>query len=199
MSARSSPAALRNREPIADTLAPFLPDSGRVLMIAEGSGEHAVHFSARFPGLAWLPSDPDPQARASIEAHRADAAFANLEAPIDLDAAAHGWPVQGPLEAITCINMIHISPWASTEGLMRGASKTLADRGLLYLYGPYRRGRVPLIPSNAAFDESLKGRNAAWGLRELDDVVALANRYGLALRLVEEMPANNLSVIFRRQ
>lgn len=199
MSARSSPAALRNREPIADTLAPFLPDSGRVLMIAEGSGEHAVHFAARFSSLTWLPSDPDPQARGSIEAHRTDAGLANLEAAIDLDAAAQDWPIRGSFEAITCINMIHISPWASTEGLLRGASKSLADGGVLYLYGPYRRGGVPLAPSNAAFDESLKSRNADWGLRELDDVVALANRYGLALRLVEEMPANNLSVIFRRQ
>lgn len=198
MTARSSPAALRNREPIAKTLAEYLPTHGRVLMIAEGSGEHAVYFAHRFPGLHWLPTDPSAEARASIEAHRNAANPPNLGAPQELDAASDDWPITGEVAAITCINMVHISPWAATEGLMRGAARTLADGGVLYLYGPYRRSGLPLAPSNAAFHENLRSRNPDWGLRALEDVAQLADRYGLALQLVRDMPANNLSVVFRR-
>ncbi|MEO0500901.1 MAG: DUF938 domain-containing protein, partial [Pseudomonadota bacterium] len=135
MTLRSSPAALRNREPIADVLTDILPARGRVLMIAEGSGEHAVHFAERFPQLSWLPTDTDPEALATIAARQEAATSSNLEAPRELNAAAAGWPVE-TAAAIVCINMIHISPWSATSGLMRGAGRLLAPGSPLILYGP---------------------------------------------------------------
>jgi|TARA_R100000501_G_scaffold17919_1_gene34865 hypothetical protein len=194
---RSSPAALRNRQPIADVLEGFLPDSGRVLMVAEGSGEHAVYFARRFPHLQWLPTDRDEEALASIAAYRAAEKLDNLAAPTLLDAASGAWPSER-VEAILCINMIHISPWSATIGLMEGASRNLAGGGHLYLYGPFLRDGVATAPSNLAFDESLKMRNPDWGIRRLDDVVTLAKAKGLTLEDVVEMPANNLSVVFQR-
>lgn len=197
MSVRTSPAALRNREPIAAALAPALPGRGRVLMVAEGSGDHAVYLARRFPALAWLPSDPDEEARASIAAHREAANLPNLKAPIALDASASHWPVQHA-DAMTCINMIHISPWAATEGLMAGAARCLPPDGLLYLYGPYREARQTLAASNAAFDADLRARNSEWGLRDLNAVERLAGKNGLRLTQRIDMPANNLSLFFRR-
>nr|WP_038283207.1 DUF938 domain-containing protein [Pacificimonas flava] len=197
MSARTSPAALRNREPIAAALAPALPAKGRVLMVAEGSGEHAVYLARRFPALTWLPSDPDEGARDSIAAHRRNADLPNLKAPVALDASAPHWPVQHA-EAITCINMIHISLWAATEGLMVGAARCLPPGGLLYLYGPYREAGKTLAASNAAFDADLRARNSEWGLRDLSAVEHLAGQHGLRLTQRIDMPANNLSLFFRR-
>ncbi|MBZ6379274.1 SAM-dependent methyltransferase [Pacificimonas flava] len=197
MTSARSPAAQRNRTAIWTTLAPFLPASGRVLMIAEGTGEHAAYFAAQAPQLDWLPSDPGPEARSIIAERRKEEGLTNLLAPIDLNAAADSWPVDEAV-AITCINMVHISPWSATEGLFRGASRLLPDGASLYLYGPYRRGSRPLEPSNERFDESLRARDAAWGLREVDEVVALADTNHFSLALLEEMPANNLSLVFRR-
>ncbi len=197
MSARSSPAALRNRGVIADVLADILPAGGLVLMIAEGSGEHAVHFAERFPALDWQPTDPDPEALASIAHYRAAATLPNLRPPLRLDASAAGWPVR-KADAVLCINMVHISPWSATEGLMRGAAAVLPSGGSLFLYGPYLQSDVETAASNLAFDESLRARNPAWGLRRLDDVTALAKRNGLTLEKVTAMPANNLSLAFRR-
>ena len=197
MTARSSPAALRNREPIAEVLAGELPESGMILMIAEGTGEHAAYFARRFPRLNWQPTDLDPQALGSIETHREEARLANLHPPLALDACAPEWPVERA-EAVICINMIHISPWRAAEGLVASAARVLPQDGLLYLYGPYRREGLPLEPSNAAFDESLKRRDPEWGLRDLGAVARLAARKGLRLDRVTEMPANNLSLLFRR-
>ncbi|MGB3722600.1 MAG: DUF938 domain-containing protein [Pacificimonas sp.] len=195
---KSSPAALRNREVIANVLSDVLPDAGRVLMIAEGSGEHAVHLAAKFPALDWYPTDPDPDALASIEGYRCQAGLPNLHSARPLNAANADWPLPSA-DAITCINMIHISPWAATEGLMRGAARLLGDDGILYLYGPYIRGGVETAPSNLDFDASLRSRNPAWGLRQLEDVTALAAASGLNMTEVRNMPANNLSVVFRRR
>jgi sugar phosphate isomerase/epimerase len=199
---RHAPATERNREPIAAVLREVLPGHGVVLEVASGSGEHAVYFAGRFPGLVWQPSDPDPDALSSIEAWRAEAGrngagLANLRAPLVLDAAADHWAVDRA-DAILCINMVHISPWRATEGLMRGAGRLLDAGAPLILYGPYRRAGVPTAASNEAFDRSLKGRNAEWGLRNLEDVAAQAEREGVALERVVEMPANNLTVVFRR-
>ena len=194
---RNAPATERNRAPIAAVLGDVLPARGTVLEVASGTGEHAVHFAATFPALLWQPSDPDDQARASIAAWRAEAGLANLAAPIRLDAAAEAWPVAAA-DAVLCINMVHISPWAATEGLMRGAARLLAPGAPLVLYGPYRRAGVPTAPSNEAFDRSLKGRDPAWGLRDLETVAAEAEARGLRLERVVEMPANNLTVVFRR-
>jgi Protein of unknown function (DUF938) len=193
---RSAPATERNREPIAAVLREVLPQQGAVLEIASGSGEHAVYFAGLFPGLLWQPTDPDPGALASIRAWRDEAVLENLLEPLRLDAAAVTWPITSA-DAILCINMIHISPWAATEGLMRGAGRLLAPAAPLILYGPYRRAGVPTAPSNEAFDESLKARNPEWGLRDLEAVEAEAARNGLRLERAVEMPANNLTVVFR--
>jgi hypothetical protein len=197
--ALASPASVRNAEPILHLLRAHLPKSGRVLEIAAGSGQHAVAFSGALPGLEWTPSDPSPDARASIAAWAAQAGAANLQAPLALDCMDEAsWP-EGPFDAVLCINMIHISPWAATEGLMALAERVLPrPGGLLYLYGPYREADVPLAPSNEAFDASLKARDPAWGLRDRDTVVALARSHGLTLTLRTEMPANNISLLFRR-
>lgn len=196
--ALSSPAALRNRDPILDVLRPRLPASGLVLEIAAGTGEHAVHFAAAFPGLTWQPADQDSAALASIAAWRALKALPNLLPPLTLDATQpEGWPVQRA-DAIVNINMIHIAPWAAALGLMRGAGRILPPGGLLYLYGPYLEADVETAPGNLAFDASLKSRDPAWGLRQLDDVKNLAAAHRLAFADRIEMPANNLSLVFQK-
>jgi len=196
--ARTSPSTARNRQPILDVLRPRLDAQARVLEVASGAGEHAVFLAAALPGVAWQPSDPDPEALASIAAWRDAAATANLAAPLRLDAAkAASWPA-GPFEAVVCINMIHIAPWSAAEGLMAGAARVLAPGGKLFLYGPYREAAVETAPSNLAFDESLKARDPAWGLRDLAEVRALAERHGLAFRERIAMPANNLIVLFEK-
>lgn len=193
----AAPAVARNRDVILDVLRPLLPASGQVLEIASGTGEHLVHFARALPGLTWQPSDPSPAARTSIAAWAGAEGLSNVLPPLDLDAAAAEWPVT-QADAIVCINMIHISPWASTQGLLAGAQRLLPPGGVLYLYGPYRRADMPTAPSNEAFDADLKRRNPAWGLRLLEDVATLAGTHGLILERVVEMPANNLSVVFRR-
>ncbi|MFK0299838.1 DUF938 domain-containing protein [Brevundimonas sp. NPDC090276] len=197
--AMASPASVRNAEPILAVLRAHLPKRGRVLEIAAGSGQHAVAFSTVLPGLEWTPSDPSPEARASITAWGAKAGLPNLQAPLALDCLDEAtWPKAG-FDAVVCINMIHISPWAATEGLMTLAERVLPrPGGLLYLYGPYREVEAPLAPSNEAFDASLKSRDPAWGLRDRDEVVALARSHGLTLTLRTDMPANNISLLFRR-
>ena len=197
--ALASPASDRNAEPILKLLRAHLPKSGRVLEIAAGSGQHAVAFSSALPGLSWTPSDPSPEARASIAAWTAEADLNNLQPPLALNCLDEAtWP-DAPFDGLVCINMIHISPWSATEGLMRLAERVLRrPGGLLYLYGPYREAEVPLASSNEAFDASLKTRDPAWGLRDRDQVVALARSHGLTLTLRAEMPANNISLLFRR-
>jgi hypothetical protein len=192
---RFAPAAARNREPIREVLARELPASGTVVTIAEGTGEHAIYFAAAFPHLTWQPTDLDDRALESIEAWRAEAALANLRAPVRLDARDAEWPVTAA-DAITCINMIHISPWTSTLGLFAGAARLLARGALLYLYGPYRFEGAFTAPSNEEFDRSLRLRDPAWGVRDVRDVEAAAT--GFSLREVVPMPANNHSLVFRR-
>jgi SAM-dependent methyltransferase len=194
---RSAPATLRNREPIVAVLREVLPEAGLVLEVACGTGEHAVHFARAFPELRWQPSDPSPEARQSIAAWARAEKLGNLLPPLDLDAQADAWPI-ARADAILCINMIHISPWEATEGLMRGAGRLLGPGQRLYLYGPYRRADRALEPSNAAFDADLRLRDERWGLRQLDEVRACAEAQGLVLERVVEMPANNLSVVFRK-
>jgi hypothetical protein len=194
---RIAPHVSRNAEPIVDVLRPILPDDGLVLEIASGSGEHALHFARAFPHLVFQPSDPDPTALASIEAWRRSNGTANLLSPVALDVAAKTWPVDRA-DVILCINMVHISPWAATKGLMAGAGRLLAAGAPLYLYGAYRRQDAETAPSNLAFDASLRSRNPGWGVRDLADVVAEAKANGLFLENIVEMPANNLSILFRR-
>lgn len=195
---RHAPATARNREPIAAVLEQVLPERGRLLEIASGSGEHAVFFAGRFPEIEIQPSDVDADALASIESWRADAGRANLLPPIRIDVASD-WAdaIEKPLDAIACINMVHIAPWRCTLGLLAGAARILSPGGLLYLYGPYLRDGVETAPSNLAFDQSLRARDPEWGLRRLEDVVAAAA--GFSLERVVEMPANNISALLRRE
>lgn len=194
---RTAPHVARNAAPIAEVLRDVLPAEGLVLEVASGSGEHALAFARAFPHLLWQPSDPDPAALASIEAWQAEEGLPNLLPPLALDAAAAEWPV-GQADAILCINMVHISPWAATIGLLDGAARLLAAGAPLYLYGAYRRDGVPTAPSNEAFDDSLRARNPEWGVRRLEDVASEAARRSLRLDRIVEMPANNLSVVFRK-
>jgi len=194
---RHAPATVRNRDAIADVLEAVLPPSGTVLEVASGTGEHIVHFANRFPQLVWQPSDYADVSLPSIAAWVAEAGVPNVRPAVPLDAASKDWPVQ-QADAILCINMIHIAPWAATIGLMAGAGRLLPTGAPLYLYGPYLRDGVEPAPSNLAFDQSLKDRDPDWGLRDLSAVTARAAGQGLVLARVIEMPANNLSVIFRK-
>lgn len=196
--ALTSPSVARNRDPILSVLRRVLPPRGQVLEIASGTGEHAVFFAAALPGLTWQPSDPDPLALRSIAAHRAAAGLANLMPPVVLDAASPDWPV-AHADAVVAINMVHISPWRATEGLMQGAARILPPGGILYLYGAYTENGAHTAPSNAAFDESLRARNPEWGVRAIEDVTRLAEAHGLLLLERIPMPANNLSLVFRAQ
>ncbi|EKS33581.1 DUF938 domain-containing protein [Afipia clevelandensis] len=191
------PATARNRDAILAVLRRVLPASGSVLEIASGSGEHVVHFAGAFPNLTFQPSDPEDAALQSIVAWSQDSGLKNIRPPVMLDAASGHWPVHAT-DAILCINMIHIAPWRASEGLFHGAARLLPAGAPLYLYGPYRRADVVTAPSNEAFDESLKARNEEWGLRDLETVAALARDEGFSGPEITEMPANNLSVVFRR-
>ena len=194
---RSAPHVARNAGPIADVLREVLPARGLVLEVASGTGEHVLHFAREFPKLLWQPSDPEPAALRSIEAWRAESGLFNLLPAIALDARAADWPVR-EADAIVCINMVHISPWTATAGLLRGAGRLLGPGAPLCLYGPYRRAEVETAPSNEAFDESLRARDPEWGLRDLEEVAGEAEAHGLILDRVVEMPANNISAVFRK-
>lgn len=191
------PHVARNRDPILDVLRRVLPPRGLVLEVASGSGEHAAYFAKALASLSWQPTDPDSRALASVAAHRAAVDAPNLLSPIRLDVTSEVWPVERA-DAVVCINMIHISPWAASEGLMVGASRTLADGGILYLYGPYRIDGRHTAPSNQEFDTWLRTQNADWGVRDLAAVKDLASPHGFALAEAVPMPANNFSLIFRR-
>jgi SAM-dependent methyltransferase len=193
-----APATQRNRQPILDVLSRVLPGSGTVLEIASGTGEHAVWFAQQLRPLVWQTSDPDPEMRASIAAHGRDAAPASLPEPLDIDARAETWPLEAA-DAVVCINMIHIAPWEAALGLFAGAGRLLRPSAPLVLYGPYKRYGEHTASSNADFDASLRAQSPAWGVRDLEsEVVPAAATAGLALDEVVEMPANNLTVVFRK-
>ncbi|MGY6552661.1 MAG: DUF938 domain-containing protein [Erythrobacter sp.] len=196
---RHAPATLRNREAIAQVLAQELPQrSARVLEIASGTGEHAVFLAQHFAQHHWQPSDPDTGALASIAAYRDEYAGANLAAPVMLDAAT---PASWPLckaDAILCINMVHISPWAATEGLFAGAAQILRGKDLpLILYGPFFEQAVETAPSNLEFDASLKARNPQWGIRDAEKLDKLAEAHGMRRAARYGLPANNIMLVYR--
>jgi hypothetical protein len=195
---RFAPATERNRDAIVKVLREHLPANGIVLEIASGTGEHIVHFAAAFPQLLWQPSDYDEAGLASIAAWSAESGCKNILPPVRIDASASNWPV-GSVAAMLCINMIHIAPWEAAKGLFAGAGHILAAGSPLYLYGPFREANVITAESNEAFDASLKLRNPAWGLRHLDDIAALAEQNHFMLDRRIDMPANNLSLVFRKK
>lgn len=196
LSSRLGSAAERNRGPILSVLERVLPKQGTVLEIASGTGHHVVWFAERLPQLTWQPSDLDVDCRANIAGWTADSGLANILPPREIDACAQDWGIDG-VQAVLCSNMIHIAPWPATQGLIAGAGRLLAARQPLFLYGPFSRGGKHSAPSNEAFDGSLRARNSEWGVRDLDEITALAEASGFALDEIIEMPANNLSVVFR--
>jgi SAM-dependent methyltransferase len=195
--ARTAPAAARNCEPVLRVLRDVLPASAFVLEIASGTGEHAVWFSGALPAVTWQPTDQDPVALKSIAAWRDITGLPNVLPPLPLDAAAETWPV-ARADAVVAINMVHIAPWTVTQGLIAGAARVLSAGGLLFLYGPFREAGVHAGAGNAAFDADLRAQNPSWGIRDLDDITALASQHGFDAPERIAMPANNLSVVFRR-
>jgi len=193
----SSPAAERNKDPILNVLESVLATTGQVLEIASGTGQHVCHFARHLPALTFQPTDPDAESRDSMVTRLREAALTNVEAPIALDVLDSRWPVAAAYDAVLCINMIHISPWAATDALCRGAARHLRTEGKLVLYGPYLENGTA-AQSNLDFDASLKRRNAAWGLRDLDAVTRVAAGHGLQRQQVVRMPANNLTVVFAK-
>lgn len=198
MTKRHAPAAERNKTYIAEVLSQSLPEEGKVLEIASGTGQHAVYFAESFPHLTWQPSDPDPHALESISSWCEESDLPNLLSPLHIDATMSDWVV-GEMSAVICINMIHISPWESCIGLIEGASKYLTEGGLLYLYGPFQIDGVHTAPSNERFDESLRMRDSSWGVRDLTTVKKLAESHKFLCSAVVDMPANNKSVLFVRR
>jgi len=192
-----APATLRNRDLILAVLRDVLPTTGIILEVATCSGEHIVHFAKNLPSLVFQPSDPDADARLSVAAWVKATGVTNVRAPIALDALHSVWPIASA-DGIICINMIHISPWEATVGLIEGAAAILTSRSPLYLYGPYKREGFETALSNQAFDRNLRDRNPNWGLRDLEAVAATAQTLGFSGPAITEMPANNLSVVFRR-
>ncbi|CAN5507295.1 DUF938 domain-containing protein [soil metagenome] len=198
-----SPAADRNKQPILEALQKLLPPQGRALEIASGTGQHTAWFAAALPGWRWQPTDADPEALPAIAAWTGGSGLANVDAPLGLDVMSANWPAEGaaftaPFDAIYCANMLHISPWATCAALLRGSARYLAPGGLLVTYGPYLEDDVATSPGNLAFDESLRSRNPAWGIRRLQDVRAEAAAMGLRLQSRQPMPANNLLLAFGR-
>lgn len=194
---RSAPAALRNREPIAQVLTEWLPPSGVVVEIASGTGEHSVYFAELFPMLEWQPSDIHPDALRSIAAWREESGLANLRPPVTIDASSPSWPIDRA-DALLSINMAHISPWVSALGLLDGAARLLATGAPLILYGPWLKGDLATAQSNLDFDADLKRRDPQWGLRRVEDFAAAAKERGLELVETRTMPANNLMLLLRR-
>jgi SAM-dependent methyltransferase len=192
---RNAPAADRNKEPILDVLRRILPRRGLVLEIAAGTGQHTAHFASALPDLQWQPTEPDADYHDSIRAWTDN--LPNVLPPLALDVSARPWPVERA-DAVLCINMIHISPWQSTLDLMAGAGAILPTGGVLFLYGPYKRGGAHTAPTNEAFDADLRTRNAAWGLRDMETVIDVAGSNGLVFKEAVAMPANNFSVVFAK-
>jgi SAM-dependent methyltransferase len=193
----SSPAAERNKGPILEVLEAVFPRSGRVLEIASGTGQHACFFASHLSGLHFQPTEPDAASRDSMIVRIREAGLTNVAAPLALDVQDTHWPVSEELDAVLCINMIHISPWAATAALFRGSARHLRDGGKLVVYGPYLENGTA-VQSNLDFDQSLKRRNAEWGLRDLDEVTRLAGEHGLKREKVVRMPANNLTLVFAK-
>ena len=192
------PATARNRDAILGLLREVLPHSGIVLEIGSGSGEHTAYFAPQFPDLAWQPSDLDTRLQASIAAHAEASGAANIRPALLLDVTQMPWPISAA-DAIFSANMIHIAPWRVALALLQGAGQCLRPDGCLILYGPFMRHGRHTAPSNDAFDRSLRQQDPEWGVRDLETVEEAAAEHALGLDRIEEMPANNLGVVFRKR
>jgi hypothetical protein len=191
-----APSAERNRDEILGALRELLPETGTILEIASGTGQHAVHFAPHFPGATWQPSDRRPEALASIRAWADEAGHPNLARPVEIDVTWAGWPVSRAA-AIVAINMLHVSPWAACEGLLDGAARTLQPGAPLVYYGAFLRDDRPTAPSNLAFDRSLRERDPDWGVRRYEDVRSAAEGRGLLVEPLRDMPNNNFVMVAR--
>jgi len=192
-----APAAERNKGPILEVLQRVLPPRGVVLEIGSGTGQHVVHFAKALSQLSWQPSDPDAENRQSIALWSRVEELGNVRAPLALDVRERPWPIDAA-DAIVCSNVVHVSPWAATLALFDGVREVLPSEGVLFLYGPYRRGGRHTAPSNEKFDADLRAHNPEWGLRDIDELAEVADRVGFALAEIVDMPANNFSLVFRR-
>ena len=192
-----APAAERNKGPILEVLQRVLPPRGLVLEIGSGTGQHVVHFAKALSQLSWQPSDPDAENRQSIALWSRVEELGNVRAPLALDVRERPWPIDAA-DAIVCINVVHVSPWAATLALFDGVREMLPPEGVLFLYGPYRRGGRHTAPSNEKFDADLRAHNPEWGLRDVDELAEVADRVGFALAEIVDMPANNFSLVFRK-
>jgi SAM-dependent methyltransferase len=191
-------SAERNKGPILALLERTLPRTGLVLEIGSGTGQHVAHFAKALPELSWQPSDLDAEFCESIRSWVVWENLGNVRAPIELDVCKYPWPVPHA-DAVLCINIIHVAPWAATKALLTGAKGVLMRGGVLFLYGPYRRFGRHTAASNEAFDAQLRAKDPAWGLRDLEAVVELADRAGFELAKVVDMPANNLSLVLSKR
>ena len=193
-----SPASERNKGPILEQLLRFLPEDASVLEIASGTGQHVAHFAAALPRSSWQPTDADPANLLTIAARCDVRSLYNVHAPVELDVHDAPWRVPDDFDAVVCINMIHIAPWSATPALLAGARRVLRADGprLLFLYGPYREGGRHTTPSNEDFDTSLRSRNPAWGVRDVETVTSLAGEHGFRRLTLERLPANNLMLAF---
>jgi SAM-dependent methyltransferase len=187
----------RNREPILEVLRGVLPSTGLVLEVASGTGEHVAFFARAFPLLRWQPSDASALHLGSIHAWSGASGADNIAPAVLLDVERAPWPVVHA-DAILNLNMLHIAPWSAAEALFRGAARLLPPAGVLFLYGPFKRGGAHTAESNQRFDDRLRGDDPRWGVRDLDDVQALASSVGFDAAEIVAMPANNLSLVFRR-
>ncbi len=197
-----SPSAARNRDVIRDTFLETMPHSGNVLEIASGTGEHAIHIAGSLAELEWYGGDPDPVSRKSLAAWISYASLANMNAPHAIDVRRLHWGnriEKISFSGIMSANMIHIAPFEAAKGLFCGAGRVLMAQGKFFLYGPFSRNGKHISSSNEDFDRSLRGRDASWGVRDLErDILPLADKEGLKLDEVIPMPANNFSVIFSK-
>ena len=192
-----APAAERNKGPILEVLRRVLPRRGLVLEIGSGTGQHVAHFAKALPQVSWQPSDPDPENRRSIALWSRAEGLGNVRVPLSLDVRERPWPIDAA-DAIICINVVHVSPWEATLALFDAAREMLPPEGVLFLYGPYRRGGRHTAPSNENFDADLRAHDPEWGLRDIDELEQVAARAGLVLAEIVDMPANNFSLVFRR-
>jgi SAM-dependent methyltransferase len=195
-SRRSAPAVQRNRDPIVEVLREWLPETGLVLELASGTGEHAAYFAERFPNLEWQPSDVHEDALSSIAAWRAESGLPNFREPLVIDASSSTWPIE-QADALLSINMVHISPWSAALGLLDGAARLLEPGAPLILYGPWLKDDIQTAPSNLAFDQDLRSRDPEWGLRRVEDFAAAAGERSFILEETRAMPANNLMLLLR--